>query len=209
MSLFLGMCDFMLGAVSCEDMPLADRPEICFMGRSNVGKSSFLNALVLQKSLARVSREPGRTREVNFFNLQGVGRLVDLPGYGYAKVPKEVAKKWKGLIFDYLRGRCNLSRVCLLIDMRHGLKQSDHAVMELLDGIGISYQLILTKSDKLNLQEREQALAGVEVQSKKYVALYPEIFVVSSLKGYGISEIRKHLDVVITQYRGGRTHARA
>jgi len=172
------------------DLPKAELPEVAFAGRSNVGKSSFLNALTNRNSLARTSNTPGRTREVNFFRLGGELMLVDLPGYGYAKAGKEEIERWNKLIEDYLRGRANLRRVCLLIDARRGIGAPDRKVMELLDKAAVVYQVVLTKVDK----EKAGALAkieqGVATEIVRHGAAYPEILATSAAKRLGLEAAR-------------------
>ena len=158
--LFAGPIAFELGVVSMDGLPPAELPEIAFAGRSNVGKSSLLNALTNRKGLARASNEPGRTRELNFFRVGDTLRLVDLPGYGFAKAPKTEIARWTGLMRDYLRGRAPLKRVLLLIDTRHGLKPNDMDVMKALDVSAVTYQIVLTKADKLKPTETEDCIAA-------------------------------------------------
>ncbi len=188
--LFAGPCDFMLGVVSLETLPPPDLPEIAFAGRSNVGKSTLINALTGRKSLARASNEPGRTRELNFFNLGDRLRIVDLPGYGFAKAPKPVVERWTRLTKNYLRGRVNLKRVLLLIDARHGLKAVDEGIMKALDEAAVSYQVVLTKADKLKPSESEARVAEVSNAIKRRPAAFPIVALTSSAKGDGIAEIR-------------------
>jgi len=180
----------MLGVVSLETLPPPDLPEIAFAGRSNVGKSSLINALTRRKSLARASNEPGRTRELNFFDLGGRLRIVDLPGYGYAKAPKPVVERWTRLTQDYLRGRVNLKRVLLLIDARHGLKAVDEGIMKALDDAAVSYQIVLTKADKLKPAEAAARVAEVSNAIKRRPAAFPVVALTSSAKGGGIAEMR-------------------
>ncbi|WP_241095016.1 ribosome biogenesis GTP-binding protein YihA/YsxC [Marinicauda algicola] len=179
-----------MGAVSLDDLPEPDRPEIAFAGRSNVGKSSLVNALTGQKTLARTSGDPGRTRELNFFDLGGRLRLVDLPGYGFAKAPKEVAARWTKLTQAYLRGRVNLKRVFLLIDSRHGLKKSDEEVMSDLDKSAVVYQIVLTKLDKLKASEQDAVMARTLQQIARHPAAYPKIAATSAAKRIGIDDLR-------------------
>src|SRR6185437_13021581 len=168
-------------------------PEIAFVGRSNAGKSSLINALTARKALARVSHTPGRTRQINFFNLGGRIVLADLPGYGYAKASKSLAEEWQNLIFAYLRGRAELRRVAVLIDARRGTMDIDREAMKLLDQAAVSYALVLTKMDELKPAEREKAQAGLGVEAKRHTAAYPEIFATSSLKNLGLEELKAHV----------------
>jgi GTP-binding protein len=189
--LFAGPCDFMLGVVKMEALPPSDLPEFAFAGRSNVGKSSLINALTGRNALARTSNTPGRTRELNFFNLGGVLRLVDLPGYGYARASRKDVNAWTGLTRDYLRGRPNLRRVHILIDSRHGLKPVDIETMSLLDESAVPYQIVLTKTDKIKPTEAEETRAKVAEMAKIHPAAHPEIHLTSSEKNYGIKELRE------------------
>lgn len=199
--LFAGPCDFMLGVVSLETLPEPDLPEIAFAGRSNVGKSSLINALTGRKSLARASNEPGRTRELNFFNLGDRLRIVDLPGYGFAKAPKPVVERWTRLTKNYLRGRVNLKRVLLLIDSRHGLKAVDEGIMKALDEAAVSYQIVLTKADKLKTKEAQARLEEVANAIKRRPAAFPLVALTSSEKGLGIPELRA---AIVETAEGGR-----
>ncbi len=191
--LFAGECTFFWGASRKDGLPPPGLPETAFAGRSNVGKSSLINALTGRKALARVSQTPGRTREINFFNLGGRLTLVDLPGYGYAKASKELAAEWQDMIFAYLRGRPTLKRVVLLIDARRGVMPVDHAVMDLLDRAAVSYCPVLTKTDTLAPYERDSARAEVEAATRKHVAAYPVLFATSSLKASGLDSLKAHL----------------
>jgi GTP-binding protein len=191
--LFAGNCDFIWGATSVDNLPPAKLPEIAFVGRSNAGKSSLLNALTGRKTLARVSHTPGRTRQINFFNLGDRVVLADLPGYGYAKASKSLADDWQNLIFAYLRGRAALRRVALLIDARRGAMDIDKQAMELLDQAAVSYVLVLTKMDQLKQAEREKAHADITAESKRHTAAYPEIFATSSLKTLGLEGLKAHI----------------
>ena len=191
--LFAKPCVFVLGAARLQDIPEARLLEIAFAGRSNVGKSSLLNALTGRKSLARVSDTPGRTRELNFFRLDDQLMLTDLPGYGFARVSKADSAHWTALVMDYLRGRPNLRRVILLIDSRRGLLKNDIEVMKLLDRAAVSYQLILTKADKLKPADLAQIESKVLAESVRHGAAYPELIATSSLSGQGISELRAAL----------------
>uniref|UniRef100_UPI0031B6F504 ribosome biogenesis GTP-binding protein YihA/YsxC n=1 Tax=Hyphobacterium sp. WM6 TaxID=3140243 RepID=UPI0031B6F504 len=192
----------MTGAVSMDGLPPADLPEAAFAGRSNVGKSSLINALANQRQLARASGEPGRTRELNFFDLAGVIRLVDLPGYGFAKAPKKAAERWTRLTSDFLRGRPNLKRVFLLIDSRHGLKASDEAVMKDFDIAAVSYQIVLTKIDKLKPDEIEAVVAATAKKIEKRPAAFPVIIATSSSKGDGIDELRDAVAALAPDFTG-------
>ncbi len=191
--LFARECGFMLGCVALEQLPAPTLPEIAFAGRSNVGKSSLINALTGRKTLARTSNTPGRTREINFFEFQDRLRLVDMPGYGYAKVPKAMVDGWTQLIHDYLRGRAVLQRLCLLIDGRHGLKPTDEQLMTLLDKSAVSYRVILTKADKPKSTEVARILEDVTAALKKHPAAVPQPLVTSAEKGIGIAELRAEL----------------
>ena len=189
--LFAGRIDFMLGVTAMASLPSTDVPEIAFAGRSNVGKSSLINAVTGRRQLARTSGTPGRTREINFFDAGGRIRIVDLPGHGYASAPKAVVKTWTGLIHDYLRGRVNLARVFLLIDARHGIKAADEPVMETLDVSAVSWQAVLTKTDKLKPAELEKRIADTEAAVAKHPAAFPGIIATSSNTGAGIDALRQ------------------
>ena len=191
--LFAGPCDFMLGVVSMETLPAPVMPEVAFAGRSNVGKSSLLNALTGRKALARTSNTPGRTRELNFFNLNDRLRLVDLPGYGYAKAPKTEVAGWNRLIRDYLKGRVTLRRVCLLIDSRHGLKTTDTEIMAMLDTAAVPYQIVFTKTDKIKPTALTALTAKTAEKIARRPAAFPMIAATSSEKGFGIAELRAGL----------------
>lgn len=188
--LFARPATFMMGAVAMEGLPAPDLSEVAFAGRSNVGKSSLINALVGQNHLARASNEPGRTREVNFFVVDGRLRLVDLPGYGWAKASKSTVKQFQNLGRDYLRGRPNLRRAYLLIDARHGLKDVDLEPMDAFDKAAVSYQIILTKSDKIKPAEVEAVVAKTQAAILKRPAAFPRVLATSSEKGTGIAELR-------------------
>lgn len=195
--LFSNFCEFMLGVASLTQLPESDMLEIAFAGRSNVGKSSLINALTGRKNLARASNTPGRTQQLNFFNLGDQVRIVDLPGYGYAKAPIKTVSTWQDLIFNYLRGRTNLKRVFLLIDSRHGIKKNDEEVMTLLDKAAVSYQLVLTKVDKVSEVDLEKNLRQAHRIAKNHVAAYPYISVTSSEKGTGLTELQGDIAFLI------------
>jgi GTP-binding protein len=191
--LFARPATFMMGAVSVDALPSPDLPEVCFAGRSNVGKSSLINGLVNRHGLARASTAPGRTREVNFFILDDRLRLVDLPGYGFAKVSRSVARKFQDLGRAYLRGRPNLRRVYLLIDSRHGLKPPDGEAMDALDTAAVSYQIVLTKADKLKAGEVEAVVARTQGAIARRPAAFPRVLATSAEKGDGLAELRAEI----------------
>lgn len=184
---------FMMGAVAIEGLPPPDLPEVAFAGRSNVGKSSLINAVTGRHGLARASTAPGRTREINFFVADEVLRLVDLPGYGFAKVSRGVANKFQNLGRSYLRGRPNLKRAYLLIDARHGLKDVDLEAMEAFDLAAVSYQIVLTKADKLKSHDVEQTVAETLRKIAKRPAAFPRVLATSAEKGGGIPELRAEI----------------
>jgi GTP-binding protein len=188
--LFAKQCTFLKGVVALGGMPPDDVPEIAFAGRSNVGKSSLLNALTGRKKLARTSNTPGRTREINFFDLGGRLMLADLPGYGYARAPRTQVKGWTALVHDYLAGRASLRRLCLLIDARHGIKDSDREIMKLLDGAAVVYQTVLTKADKVKPPALQACIARTTAEIAGHVAAHPVLAVTSAVKGTGIAELR-------------------
>ena len=188
--LFAGDIQFLKGVVAMSGLPPADRPEVCFAGRSNVGKSSLINALTGRQALARASNTPGRTQEINFFTLGETGYLVDLPGYGFAEAPKPVVEKWQRLLKSYLSGRPSLRRAFVLIDARHGAKQVDEEIMTLLDKAAVTFQVVLTKVDKVKASELEQSLARTRKALATHPAAYPEIVLTSSEKGEGIPTLR-------------------
>ncbi len=191
--LFARQAEFMMGAVAIDGLPSPDLPEVAFAGRSNVGKSSLINGLVGHKHLARASNEPGRTREINFFVLDEKLRLVDLPGYGWAKASKTTVKKFQDLGRDYLRGRPNLKRAYLLIDARHGLKEVDKDPMDAFDKAAVSYQIILTKADKLKPHEVAAVQRRTEAAIAKRPAAFPRVLATSSEKGTGLPELRAEI----------------
>lgn len=184
---------FLKGVVELDGLPADETPEIAFAGRSNVGKSSLVNALTGRKALARVSNTPGRTQELNFFTLGEGLRIVDMPGYGFARAPKAKVDAWTDLILAYLKGRPNLLRVLLLIDARHGPKASDREVMQLLDKTAVSYQVILTKADKLKAAELERRLAATETELRSHPAAYPGLVATSAVDGRGLEAVRTHV----------------
>jgi GTP-binding protein len=188
--LFARPVSFVMGAVSVDQLPSAELPEVAFAGRSNVGKSSLINALVGQNHLARASNEPGRTRELNFFLLNAALHMVDLPGYGWARASKVAVKKFQNLGRDYLRGRPNLKRAYLLIDARHGLKDVDNEPMDALDKAAVSYQIVLTKADKIKPAERAKVIEATQAGIKKRPAAHPVVLATSSETGFGIPELR-------------------
>jgi len=191
--LFARPATFVMGAAKIEQLPEPDLPEIAFAGRSNVGKSSLINGLVGMHKLARASNEPGRTREVNFFDLDGKMRLVDLPGYGWAKASKTTVKKFQDLGRDYLRGRVTLKRVYLLIDARHGLKKVDDVALDALDLAAVSYQIVLTKADKVKPHEAERVREATLKAISKRPAAFPAVAVTSAEKGTGMPELRAEI----------------
>ena len=195
--LFAGKCQFFAAATNIENLPSPDLPEIAFAGRSNVGKSSLINALTGQKSLARTSRTPGRTEQLNFFNLGDQATLVDMPGYGYARASKSRIHAWTNLMHDYLKGRANLRRLCLLIDSRHGIKASDEAIMNELDEAAVVYQLVLTKADKVSQTVVSDISRNFEPMRKKHPASHPEIIATSSRTDLGIMELRTSLSILV------------
>ena len=194
--LFSGRVDFVLSAPGLQFLPDPVVPEIAFSGRSNVGKSSLLNAITGRKALARTSVTPGRTQELNFFDVGGVVgelpdfRLVDMPGYGFAKAPPKVVEQWKRLVREFLRGRVVLKRCLVLIDSRHGVKPPDLDMMEMLDGAAVGYRLVLTKADKVKASELDAVYAKVVAEARKHSAAFPEVAITSSETGLGIAELR-------------------
>jgi GTP-binding protein len=191
--LFARECRFFFAAQRLDQLPEPRGPEVAFAGRSNAGKSSLVNALTGQKALARASNTPGRTKQLNFFDLGGRLVLVDMPGYGYAQATRSVKRDWQGLMFDYLRGRVPLRRVVLLLDARIELKESDREVMELLDRAAVAYQLVLTKADDMKPEALARKHAEVTRVAKRHAAAFPDVVATSSRTGVGIEELRAHL----------------
>lgn len=191
--LFVGDCDFTAGVTGLNNLIEMSLPEVAFAGRSNVGKSSLINALTNRKMLARTSHTPGRTQQLNFFDLGKQMFIVDLPGYGYARASKTKVKSWNDLIRKYLRGRQTLQRVCLLIDSRHGLKDVDIEIMDMLDDVAVTYMIVLTKIDKVKAPELKKRVEGINETLKKRPAAFPVVFKTSSAKSLGIAELRAEL----------------
>jgi GTP-binding protein len=187
--LFASGAEFLKGVVAMSGLPADDRLEICFAGRSNVGKSSLINALTGRKALARASNTPGRTQEINFFTMGDI-YLVDLPGYGFAEAPKAIVEKWQTLLKRYLQGRANLRRAFVLVDIRHGVKPVDEEILGLLDKAAVPFEIVLTKADKIKSSEREAILAQVRDKLQPHPAAFPEIVLTSSEKGDGIDVLR-------------------
>jgi GTP-binding protein len=197
--LFAAPCDFAFAAAQVEGLPPIGAPEIAFAGRSNVGKSSLINALTGRSGLARTSNTPGRTQELIFFDLGGRLRLVDMPGYGYAVAAKEKSAAWGRLVRDYLRGRPSLMRVFVLVDGRHGLKDSDEATMTALDASAVSYAVVLTKGDEVKPALRPARLAETLEALRKRPAAYPEAFFTSARAGEGLAELRAHIATLLVE----------
>jgi GTP-binding protein len=195
--LFAAECRFFYASQRLDQLPPVAGPEVAFAGRSNVGKSSLLNALTGRHALARVSGEPGRTRQLNFFDLGGRLTLVDMPGYGYARAAKAVKQDWQGLMFEYLRGRPTLRRVMLLLDARIEMKDADGAVMELLDRAAVTFQLVLTKADGVKPPALERKVAEVAALARKHPAAHPDVLVTSSTTGQGIEALRAAIAAVV------------
>ena len=191
--LFARECVFMLGVAALDGLPSAGLPEVAFAGRSNVGKSSLINALTGRKTLARTSNTPGRTQELNFFDLGRRLILVDMPGYGFANAPKPLVDRWKRLVNGYLKGRSVLRRAIVLVDSRHGLKESDRDMMGMLDKAAVVYQVVLTKADKLKPAELEEVRTRTLDEIRTRVAAHPTLIVTSSETGTGIAELRAEL----------------
>ena len=188
--LFAQQTDFLKGVVAIDGLPADDRIEICFAGRSTVGKSTLINTLTGRKALARTSNTPGRTQEINFFTAADSHYLVDLPGYGYANAPLPVVEKWQRLLKKYLSGRRSLRRAFVLIDARHGVKSVDEEILSLLDSAAVTFQCVLTKADKIKTHEQEALLQQVRGALSKHPAAYPELILTSSEKGMGVETLR-------------------
>lgn len=190
--LFAGPVQFLLSAPQLKFLPEPEAPEIAFCGRSNVGKSSLVNAITGRKAIARTSVTPGRTQELNFFDVgePRTFRLVDMPGYGFAKAPPSVVEQWRRLVRDYLRGRVVLKRTLLLVDARHGVKAVDAEMMKMLDEAAVGYRIVLTKADKIKASELDAVTLATQAEARKHPAAYPVVHVTSSEKGLGIAELR-------------------
>ena len=195
--LFARETEFLKGVVAMSGLPPADRIEVCFAGRSNVGKSSLINALTGRKNLARASNTPGRTQEINFFTAQDNHYLVDLPGYGFANAPVAVVEKWQALVKQYLSGRPSLRRAFVLIDHRHGIKKVDQDILKLLDSSAVTFQCVVTKADKVKESDRDPILKQIRTALSKHPAAYPEIIVTSSEKGWGIETLRSTIATLV------------
>jgi len=204
--LFAGPCDFVFAATRSDGLPPTGAPEVAFAGRSNVGKSSLINALTGRNGLARTSHTPGRTQELIFFDLHGCATLVDMPGYGYAAVAKAKSASWGKLVRDYLRGRPTLLRVFVLVDGRHGLKESDHETMRLLDASAVSYAVVLTKRDEVKAAERAARVTATLEGLRKHGAAFPEVLFTSARSGEGVAELRAHIARLLAE-RGARRDA--
>ena len=191
--LLSGPCTFMLGAARLDQLPVSELGEIAFAGRSNVGKSSLINALTGQKNLAKASNTPGRTQQLNYFNLGNKLLMVDLPGYGFAQAPENLVKQWQKMIFAYLQGRVNLKRVFLLIDSRHGIKKVDEEIMKMLDAAAVTYQIVLTKTDKISAKELQKVIFDTQENIKKHGAAHIRLLATSSEKKLGLEELRAEI----------------
>ncbi|HZZ60793.1 MAG TPA: ribosome biogenesis GTP-binding protein YihA/YsxC [Roseiarcus sp.] len=205
--LFARPCDFVFAAARPDGLPPAALPEVAFAGRSNVGKSSLINALTGRNGLARTSHTPGRTQELIFFDLHGRARLVDMPGYGYAAVSKAKSASWGELVRDYLRGRPTLLRVFLLVDGRHGLKESDRETMRLLDAAAVSYAVALTKRDEVKAAEQAARVAATLESLRKHVAAFPEVLFTSARTGEGVAELRANIARLLAEREARRDAA--
>lgn len=194
--LFSGECRFIIGAVKIDDIPAINCPEIGFIGSSNVGKSSLINALTSRKTLAKVSHTPGRTRQLNFFLLREKLCLVDMPGYGYAEASKKSIQSWSQLIHDYLKGRSGLKRVFILVDSRRGVRENDFQYMTLLDNLGVSYQIILTKIDKCKKHDLDKAIDLIKSKAPHHVAMHPFVITVSSRDGTNLEYLRAEISAL-------------
>lgn len=195
--MFAGTTDFLKGVVDMEGLPPADRMEVCFAGRSNVGKSTLINALTGRKGLARASNTPGRTQEINYFTVAESHYLVDLPGYGYANAPLPVIEKWQRLLKRYLSGRASLRRAFVLIDARHGIKAVDEEIMSLMDSSALAFQCVLTKADKVKGVDRDKVLDVTRKALSRHPAAFPEIIITSSEKGDGIPTLRSTIATLV------------
>ena len=195
--LFSKETSFVKGVVDMPGLPNPDKIEVCFSGRSNVGKSSLINALTGRKGLARASNTPGRTQEINFFSIPDSHYLVDLPGYGYANAPIKVVEKWQNLLKRYLAGRQSLRRAFVLVDSRHGVKKVDTEIMSMLDSSAVTFQVVLTKLDKVKEKDRENILEQVRASLQKHPAAFPEIILTSSEKGWGIPTLRSVIAMLV------------
>ena len=195
--LFSMETSFVKGVVDMQGLPSPDKIEVCFSGRSNVGKSSLINALTGRKGLARASNTPGRTQEINFFSIPETHYLVDLPGYGYANAPIKVVEKWQNLLKQYLAGRQSLRRAFVLVDARHGVKKVDTEIMSMLDSSAVTFQVVLTKLDKVKEKDQENILEQVRTSLQKHPAAFPEIILTSSEKGWGIQTLRSVIAMLV------------
>lgn len=195
--LFSRPVNFVLGVAQLEQLPPEEKTEICFAGRSNVGKSSLINAITGRKDIARTSNTPGRTQQLNYFDLDGACYVVDLPGYGFAQAPKDIVDTWHALIKQYLRGRVTLRRVFVLVDSRHGFKKADLDMMKLLDESAVPYQVVLTKSDKLKKGQLEKRIKEVVDALVKHPTALPQIFATSSEKNTGLAELRAEISTLL------------